>query len=60
MLLSRRGDLEGVEEQFIDNMAKGLDAWTSAVGRDLIRWGFLVLQKSVSICASRGARMTSF
>lgn len=49
MLLAHRADLEGVEEQFVDNMARGLDAWTSAAGRDLIRWGFMVLQKSVSM-----------
>ena len=47
MLVSRRGNLEGVEDQFVDNMARGLDAWTSAAGRDLIRWGFMVLQKKV-------------
>ena len=48
MLVSSRSSLEGVEESFVDNMARGLDAWTSAAGRDLIRWGFMVLQKSVS------------
>ena len=47
MLESRRGDLEGVEEQFVGNMIRGLDAWTSAAGRDLIRWGFIVLRKKV-------------
>eukprot|EP00752_Nemacystus_decipiens_P001516 g1487.t1 len=45
VLVSRRGKLEGVEDQFVDNMANGLDAWTSAAGRDLIRWGFLVFKK---------------
>ena len=49
VLMSRRGDLEGVEESFVDNMARGLDAWTSAAGRDLIRWGFMVFQKKVGL-----------
>lgn len=43
--MSRRGNLKGVEDEFVDNMARGLDAWTSAAGRDLIRWGFLVFTK---------------
>ncbi|CAM9665166.1 unnamed protein product, partial [Ectocarpus sp. 12 AP-2014] len=45
VLVSRRGNLDGVEDEFIDNMARGLDAWTSAAGRDLIRWGCLVFTK---------------
>ncbi|CAN0002430.1 unnamed protein product, partial [Hapterophycus canaliculatus] len=45
VLVSRRDSLEGVEVDFVDNMARGLDAWTSAAGRDLIRWGFLVFMK---------------
>ncbi|CAM9539498.1 unnamed protein product [Pylaiella littoralis] len=49
VLVSRRGSLEGVEDEFVDNMARGLDAWTSAAGRDLIRWGFLVFTKRVSV-----------
>ncbi|CAM9322755.1 unnamed protein product, partial [Scytosiphon promiscuus] len=47
VLVSRRDSLDGVEVEFVDNMARGLDAWTSAAGRDLIRWGFVVLAKPV-------------
>eukprot|EP00903_Cladosiphon_okamuranus_P013609 g12674.t1 len=49
VLVSQRGKLEGVETEFVDNMAKGLDAWTSAAGRDLIRWGLLVFKKPVQV-----------
>lgn len=60
MLVSRRGDLEGVEEQFIDNMSRGLDAWTSAAGRDLIRWGFIVMQKKVGRSGAEAAYAAGF
>lgn len=45
VLMSRRGTLEGVGDSFVDNMARGLDAWTSAAGKDLVRWGYTVLRK---------------
>lgn len=45
VLLARRGTIEGVEDSFVDTMVKGLDAWTSAAAKDLIRWGFIVLRK---------------
>ncbi|CAM9342480.1 unnamed protein product, partial [Hapterophycus canaliculatus] len=48
VLVSRRDSLEGVEVEFVDNMARGLDAWTSAARRDLIRWGFVVFKKPVA------------
>ena len=44
-----------MEEQFVENTLKGLEAWTSAAGRDLFRWGFIVLQKSVRRPAARMA-----
>lgn len=47
MLVSRRDDLEGMDEQFMDDTVKGLNAWTSAADRGLIRWGYMVFQKSV-------------
>lgn len=53
MLVSRSGTLEGVEDEFVDNMAKGLDAWISAAGRGLIQWGFWVFKKAASCFAVR-------
>lgn len=50
MLLARRGTIEGVEDSFVDTMVKGLDAWTSAAAKDLIRWGFIVLRKEAEVC----------
>lgn len=47
--MSRRDSLEGVKVEFVDIMARGLDAWTSAARRDLIHWGFLVFKKPVSL-----------
>lgn len=51
VLASRRGTLQGVEDSFVDNMVGGLDAWTSAAGKNLIRWGFMVMRKKTPVCA---------
>ena len=47
MLVSRRDDLEGMDDKFMDDTVKGLNAWTSAADRGLLRWGYMVFQKSV-------------
>ncbi|CAN0545014.1 unnamed protein product, partial [Ectocarpus sp. 12 AP-2014] len=45
VLESRRGNLEGVEDDFIDNMVRGIEAWISAAQRNLICWGYLTFTK---------------
>ncbi|CAN0358888.1 unnamed protein product [Ectocarpus sp. 6 AP-2014] len=45
VLVSRRGNLEGVEDEFIDNMVRGIEAWISAAQRNLICWGYMTFTK---------------
>ena len=47
VLASKRSDMKDVGEEFMDAMLKGFCVWKSAAGRDLLRWGFMVLQKPV-------------
>ncbi|CAN0551119.1 unnamed protein product, partial [Ectocarpus sp. 12 AP-2014] len=45
VLMSHRGTSDGMEDGFIDNMARGLDAWVSAAERGLICWGYVTFAK---------------
>ncbi|CAN0504428.1 unnamed protein product, partial [Ectocarpus sp. 12 AP-2014] len=45
VLMSHRGTSDGMEDAFIDNMARGLDAWVSAAERGLICWGYVTFAK---------------
>lgn len=46
--MSRRGNLEGVEDEFIDNMVRGIEASISAAQRNLICWGYMTFTKPVN------------
>lgn len=47
VLISRRGDLEGVDDQTVDMMVKGVDAWISAATHNLMQWCLMVFTKPV-------------
>lgn len=52
MLVSRRGELDGISDAFVDNQIKRLEVWTtaaSAAGGNLMRWGFMVFTKSQKV-----------
>lgn len=46
VLIERSGTLEGVDPEFADGVAKGLDIWVSAANRNLLRYGIMVLRKN--------------
>lgn len=48
VMLSRRGEQEGKRDEFIDHMVEGVGTWISGARSGVIRWGFMVLKKSVS------------
>ena len=49
VLESRRGSPQGFKDEFVDKAVEGMNHWMSAARRGLMCWGFLVLQKAVSM-----------
>ena len=49
MLESRRGGPEGFKDEFVDKAVGGMNHWITAARRGLMCYGFLVLEKPVSM-----------
>ena len=47
--LSLRGKHEGKNDAFIDHAAEGVECWVSGARSGVVRWGFMVLKKHVSM-----------
>ncbi|CAM9828850.1 unnamed protein product [Discosporangium mesarthrocarpum] len=59
VLLAERAGLEGVQQSYVDNMARGLNAWIEAGRRNNLRWGCFVFKKTAQHREGHTATETS-